>query len=179
MLSFMHSDLLQQSYSYEADYRREYRPSLQHEQHILDYTIFLCILVDTFVLTTVVSLFYFPEDVSIFQNTILLILFTLFIGRQFGEFLWQLSQHYEFVNSRKQFTVRSYEHSNIEYICELVWNNPDSVFDFRTHPVRVGQRFISPHFMLAPMETQVIQQPTHRYNTRLQAHNLRLSAQAT
>ena len=179
MLSYIHSDLIRQSRSYEAEYRRDYRPSPQHEQHILDYITILCISIDTYVVSTIVSLFYFPEHVSTFQNAALLTLFTLYAGRQFGEFLWQLSQHREFVNSRKHFAVRAYEHPNTEYICELVWKNPDSMLDFRTVPVRVGQRLIhEPVILSGHAETpdpvpnpQRVEQPqrVHAFNTRLQA----------
>lgn len=156
MLSYMHSDLIQQSHSHEAYYRREYRPQPPNEQYILDFVSFLCISIDTFVISTIVSVFYFPEHVSAFQTIVLLILCTLFISQQIGQFLWQLQQHRAFVNSRKQFIVRAWEDPNIEYICELVWKNPESILDFRTHPVRVGQRFIrSPRMSSHATETPV------------------------
>lgn len=180
----MHSDLISQTRSYEADYRRDYRPYPLNEQQILDYITFLCIVIDTYVVSTLVSFIYFPEHISKFQNISLILLFTLYAGRQFGEFLWQLGQHREFVNSRKQFTMRAWESPNIEYICQLVWNNPDSVLDFRTHPVRVGQRFIREPVIISqpqlqpqqqPQEQQiapvpaVVYHPIHNYNTRSQA----------
>ena len=177
MLSYINSDLIRQSHSYEADYRREYRPSPQNEQYILDYVTILCISIDTYVVSTLVSLIYFPEYVSKFQNAALLLLFALYAGRQFGEFLWQLSQHREFVNSKKQFTIRAWENPNMEHICELVWKNPDSVLDFRTVPVRIGQRYIHEPVIIsrpvmetpAAVPTRVEPTQVRTYNTRSQA----------
>ena len=178
MLSYIHSDLIRQSRSYEAEYRRDYHPTPYHEQHILDSITILCISIDTYVVSTIVSLFYFPEQVSTVQNAALLVLFALYIGCQFGEFLWQLAQHRDFVNSRKQFTIHAWENPNMEYICELVWKTPESVLDFRTLPVRVGLRIIhEPVIISGHAETpdpvsippRVEQPPVRTFNTRSQA----------
>lgn len=168
----MHSDLIEQSHSFEGDLRRDYRPYPLNEQLIIDFIAFLCMVIDTYVFVTIVSFLYFPEHISTIQNTTLMVLFTLFAAKQCIEFLWQLSQHCEFVNSRKQFTTRAYENPNIEYICQLTWVNPDSFLDFRTHPVRVGQRFIREPVIISGPPVAVpmrVEPPVRMYNTRSQA----------
>ena len=174
MLSYLHADLIQQSNSYEAAHRRDYSPFPQNEQFILDTIVFICVALDTFVCSTILSLAYFPEYVSTIQNASLGILFALQAGKVLGEFLYQLQQHRAFVNTRKQFQVRAWENPNMVYICELVWHNPESFLDFRTHHVRVGQRFIYDNISIPSIPpAQAEPQQQHRYNTRSQGRRMR------
>jgi hypothetical protein len=167
MLSYTNYELIKQPFSYEAIYIREYRPTLQNEQYILDYVTFFCITADTYVISTIVSLLWFPDAMHTIQQATLFVLFALYAGKEFGEFLFQVQRHCEFVNTQKQFVVQAWEDPNMEYICNLVWRNPDSMFDFRTCPVRVGQRFIRAETPAhAPAPDPV---PKPSYNTRSRA----------
>lgn len=179
MLSLINSELIRQSQSYEAAHRRDYNPFPQNEQFILDTVAFICITLDTFICSTIVSLIYFPEHMSTIQNASLGILFALRLGRVFGEFLYQLQQHRAFVNTRKQFQVRVWDDPTAIDVCILVWQDPHSLFDFRTHMVRIGRRYIvsTPSYTETPdvrVERNVpnrehVQQQQHPYNTRSQA----------
>ena len=164
MLSICNHDLIQQSFSDDAVYRREYRPTPQNEQYILDVVSFLLMITDTYLISTLLALVYFPENVNTVQNATLLIVFALYGGRLFGEFLFHLNQHREFVNTQKQFTIPSWEDPNIKYICQLVWHDSENMFDFRTHVVRVGVlSYRCPQQQPQPSPPPVL---THSYNTR-------------
>lgn len=164
MLIYMNSELIKQPFSYEAIYVREYRPTRQNEQYILDYITFFCITIDTYVISTIVSLLWFPDAMHMIQKAALFVLFALYAGKEIAEFIYQLKKHYEFVNAQQHITVPSWGDPNVKYICKLIWRNPDSLLDFRTYTVRVDTIYMNETPPAPPLHQ-------HPYNTRSRARS--------
>jgi hypothetical protein len=172
MLSYMNSDLIKQPFSYEAVYTREYRPTRQYEQYILDHIALICIVIDAFVISTFVSMCWFPDSVHTIQANVLSLIFALYIGKEIGEFIYQMQRHCEFVNTNKQFIVPSWENPNMKYICKLEWMNPENFLDFRTVVVYVVT--FPTWTPTTPTTAIIVAEPQqHPYNTRSKARSVR------
>lgn len=174
MLLYTNYDAIKQSYSYEALFRREYRPCPQNEQTVLDFVTKLCISIDIFVLSLIISL-YFPQYKSFIQTITILFVVLLYIVSYVSDCVYMLQQHIDFVNSKKEFTIKAWGNPNIEYVCQLVWKHPNRLFDFRTLAVKVGERRIPGvptdfSDLLRPVPSTTLRNSSdHPYNTRLNA----------
>lgn len=159
MLSYMNYDLISQSYSHEADWKRMYRR--EDEQQILDGIAQACIALDIFVAITLLSLLCFPDHTSMIQNVTVYIMLLVYLTKQLGEFLVRITLHRNYVNNNTMFAVRAVNHPNpyALYMCKLAWLNPQSFLDFRTCVMTLS-------LYEPPVYQAAEPKPAHPYNTR-------------